>query len=76
MALVFEDIDVTASLGLLTNGINLLAIHGLNDTTGSGEFLERLELGEYKVVGTTNHYFATPTPGAPNGRGGAWPPGA
>src|SRR6185503_7844946 len=46
-----------------------LAIHGLNDSVNSSEFLQLAELGEYKVIGLTNHYFATPSPGAVNGSG-------
>ncbi len=66
LALVFEDVDFTPYLGLLATGTNVLALHGLNVSTASSEFLQWAELGEYKVVGTTNHYFATPTPGAAN----------
>ena len=67
LAVAFKDFDLTTSLGLLVNGTNLLAIHGLNDAIGSSEFLQFAELGEYKVVGTADHYFATPTPGFANG---------
>ena len=67
LAVTFKDFDLTASLGLLVNGTNLLAVQGLNDAIGSTEFLQLVEMGEYKVVGTVNHYFATPTPGFANG---------
>lgn len=65
-AIVFEDMDVTSQLGLLRAGTNALAIHGLNVSTSDGDFLALAELVQNKVVGTTNHYFATPTPGTFN----------
>ncbi len=68
-ALVFEDIDVTPSLGLLVAGTNVLALHGLNDATNSGDFLMLAELVENKFLSFTNHYFATPSPGAANTAG-------
>lgn len=68
-AVVFEDIDVTTQLSLLQAGNNLLAIHGLNDATNSPDFLIAAELVENKVLGLTNHYFSTPSPGAVNGSG-------
>jgi hypothetical protein len=67
LALVFEDMDLPGGPGLLFNGTNLLALHGLNETSTSSEFLQLAELGEYRVVGTTNHYFAVPSPGVANG---------
>lgn len=38
-AVVFEDFNVEAALGALVNGANVLAIHGLNNGTGSSDFL-------------------------------------
>lgn len=69
LALAFEDIDLPGAASLLVTGDNVLAIHGLNDTTTSTEFLQLAELGEYRVTGLTNHYFSTPSPGAVNGSG-------
>jgi len=43
-ALVFEDIDVSADLGLLQAGTNVLAIHGLNYVTSDSELLILPEL--------------------------------
>jgi hypothetical protein len=68
-ALVFEDIDLTSRLNLLRTGANVLAVHGLNDSLASSDFLILAELVENKVLGLTNHYFSTPSPGAVNGSG-------
>lgn len=69
LALVFEDIELPGATSLLFNGVNLLAIHGLNDTSNSPEYLQHAEFGEYRVLGLANHYFSTPSPGAVNGSG-------
>ena len=69
LALVFEEIDLSGAVSLLRNGANLLAIHGLNDLSTSTEYLQHAELGEYSVLGLTNHYFSTPSPGGLNGTG-------
>jgi hypothetical protein len=68
-ALAFEDIDVSGALGLLRAGSNVLAIHGLSYTYNAPDFVVLAELVENKVLGMTNHYFATPSPGAFNGSG-------
>jgi len=68
-ALVFEDIDVSAALNLLQAGANVLAIQGLTVNSNATSFLILAELVENKVLGVTNHYFATPSPGAFNGSG-------
>jgi len=69
LALVFEDINLSTQLGVLRNGTNLLAIQGLNDTATGVDFLIAAQLAQYAVTVTTNQYFATPSPGAPNGQG-------
>jgi hypothetical protein len=38
-AVIFEDFNADAVLGALVNGANVLAIHGLNNGTGSSDFL-------------------------------------
>jgi hypothetical protein len=43
-AVQFEDIDISASLGTLRQGGNLLAVHGLNASTTSSDFLISAEL--------------------------------
>lgn len=65
-SLNFEDIDITSSLGLLTTGTNVLAIQGLNKSADDSQFFIQASLAQYTILGTTNHYFATPTPGAVN----------
>lgn len=66
---VFEDIDLTSRLNLLQVGTNVLAIHGLNDSVNSPDFLVLAELVENKVLGLAQHYFSTPTPGSFNSPG-------
>ncbi len=68
-ALAYEDINVSGALGLLRPGSNVLAIHGLTYNFNAPDFLMLAELVENKVLGQTNHYFATPSPGAVNGSG-------
>jgi len=70
-AVVFEAFDLTSRLNLLKTNGNVLALHGLNDATNSTDFLVLAELVENKVLGLTNHYFATPTPGSFNSEGAA-----
>lgn len=43
-AVVFEVFDLTAHLGLLQEGTNVLAIHGLNDNLGSSDLIQLPEL--------------------------------
>ncbi|MCH8042337.1 MAG: lamin tail domain-containing protein [Planctomycetes bacterium] len=68
-ALVIETIDVTPYVGALRAGSNVLAIHALNDTPSSGEFLVVPELvAEVTTVGP-RQYFLAPTPGEANVEG-------
>src|SRR5580765_4872112 len=68
-ALVFEDINISDHLNALLTGGNVLAIQGLNQSAGDTDFLIVPGLVEYQVTNTTTNYFATATPGAPNGSG-------
>jgi CotH protein/lamin tail-like protein/chitobiase/beta-hexosaminidase-like protein/K319-like protein/Fn3 domain-containing protein len=68
-ALVYEDINISGSLNLLQAGSNVLAIHGLNENANDTDFLILPGLVEYEVLGLTNHYFSTPTPGSINSTG-------
>jgi hypothetical protein len=68
-ALVFEDINISDHLNALLTGGNVLAIQGLNQSAGDTDFLIVPELVEYQLANTTTNYFATATPGAPNGSG-------
>lgn len=55
-AVVFEEFKVDAGLAALKTGRNILAIHGLNVSLGSSDFLiaSELEVGERKVTTGTN----------------------
>ncbi|HXG48814.1 MAG TPA: lamin tail domain-containing protein, partial [Methylomirabilota bacterium] len=65
-----ETVDVTAHRGLLIEGENVLALHGLNRTAADDDFLLLPELvGETRRV-AAERYFAQPTPGGLN-TGGA-----
>src|SRR5216117_2955868 len=68
-ALVFEEINISDQLNALRTGNNVLAIQGLNQSSNDTDFLILPELVEYEITALTNHYFATPTPGGPNGAG-------
>ncbi len=67
-AVLYEDIPLTQHLGLLTTGANVLAIHGLNASSNSSDFL----IGPQLILtrGTLSEgYMPAPTPGAPNSPG-------
>ena len=64
--LLIEDIDITNHIGLINDGVNVLAIHGLNDAVDSDEFLAIAELAEVTVVELGESYFTSPTPGSYN----------
>jgi hypothetical protein len=62
-----EVIDLTAHLNLLTAGNNVLAVHGLNDSLTSGDFLVKAELYQYTVTTQPSPaFYTTATPGAFN----------
>lgn len=64
--LTVETFNLSASLGLLRAGTNLLAIRGLNASAADGDFLVLPELIGSKLHADQLAYFATPTPGGPN----------
>ncbi|PYI89528.1 MAG: hypothetical protein DME26_01030, partial [Verrucomicrobia bacterium] len=68
-ALVYEDINITDRKSALQAGSNVLGIQGLNENSDDSDFLIVPELVEYRTSSLTNHYFATPSPGAINGTG-------
>src|SRR5881628_446718 len=70
-AVQFEDIDITPGVGLLRNGVNVLAIQGLNASASDIDFLIAAELrgATLRLDTNTARYFTVPTPGAPNGVG-------
>lgn len=63
---VAESFDVTAHAGLLQEGVNILAIQGLNLTAADDDFLLRPELIGTASGPATDRYFTQPTPGAIN----------
>jgi hypothetical protein len=60
-ASVFEVINITAFLGTLQAGKNVLAIHGLNENKDNGDFLILPELVAASNM-TVPQYFSPPTP--------------
>jgi hypothetical protein len=68
-AIVFEDINISDHLNALLAVGNVLAIQGLNQNASDTDFLIVPELVEYQLANTTTNYFATATPGGPNGSG-------
>ncbi len=66
-AFVAERIDLSPFRDALVDGANVLAIHGLNLNADDGDFLILPELVARTIDGEARRYFATPTPGAPNG---------
>ena len=69
--LEFEDVDLSAFLGLLRPDRNVLAIHGMNMGVGTdADFLVAAELGVSRfepIESTEGRFFTMPTPGGPNG---------
>ncbi|MBN2474599.1 MAG: lamin tail domain-containing protein [Pirellulales bacterium] len=68
-AIVFEDIDVSAFIDALVVGTNVLAIHGLNSSATSTDFLILPELMASATVAYGEQYFTDPTPGVQNTEG-------
>jgi len=67
--LVYEDILIPNAPGLLVNGQNVLAIHGLNLAVDDPDFLIQPELEGLGNSTSVARYFTPPTPGAVNGAG-------
>jgi CotH kinase protein/Lamin Tail Domain/Chitobiase/beta-hexosaminidase C-terminal domain/Fn3 associated len=67
-AIVYLPIDVTAHLGALSEGPNVLAIHGLNRNSGTNrqDFLISPMLVAQRALDAVTGYMATPTPSAAN----------
>jgi hypothetical protein len=63
-AVQLETIALEAHVGLLRNGRNVLAFHGLNSSAASTDFLVAPEL--LKVRTSAGRYLSPPTPGAAN----------
>ncbi len=69
LAFLFEDFDLTAHQGLLQDGVNVLAIQGLNLTAADDDFLVLPELTGVAVSVAAERYFTQPTPGVTNAAG-------
>ena len=66
-ATTFETIDITAYLNLLsTTDTNILAIQVLKSSTADTDILVVPELSQIVSTQSSDHFFATPTPGAAN----------
>ncbi len=79
-AVIFEDFDLSSYISLLHAGTNVLAIHGLNSSTTSSDFLLIPEL-QAQIQSTLDKarrmYLVSPTPGGRNAAGcigPAWNP--
>lgn len=58
-----EIIPVQNILGLLNDGVNVLAIHGMNVASDNADFLVEAEIVEFHLGGTSYGYISPPTPG-------------
>jgi Lamin Tail Domain/Chitobiase/beta-hexosaminidase C-terminal domain/CotH kinase protein len=61
-----ETINLSAFIGQLRVGANVLAIQGLNSSPSDDSFLVLPELSVFAVHPETQRYFATPSPGQEN----------
>ena len=70
-----REFDLTAFRTALRSGANVLAIHGLNLSATDDDFLLSSELTATTQLQLLSNvsYFATPTPGGPNGPGAGEP---
>ena len=68
-AFVAENFDLSTHAGLLQDGVNILAIHGLNLTAADDDFLVLPELTGVSLGASAERYFTQPTPGVANGGG-------
>ncbi len=66
---VAESFDLTARADLLQDGVNILAIQGLNLTAQDDDFLIRPELIGIALGTPVDRYFTQATPGAANNGG-------
>lgn len=71
LAVQFEDVDISAHLGLVQEGENILAVQGLNRTARDADLLIAPELVAYRpgtIEPGPGRFFAAPSPGRPNGQ--------
>lgn len=64
-----EELILPLPAGLLANGTNVLALHGLNVAVEDPDFTLAPELSALQVAEMAERYFSPPTPGAPNALG-------
>lgn len=71
LAVEFANFDLSAHIGDLQAGTNILAIHGLNESVNNDNFLIVPELSATldTVLSGNQRYFPDPTPGAINSTG-------
>ena len=72
LAVVYEEFNISERISGLRSGRNVLAIHGLNTSQTSNDFLifprlRAVEVGE--IQPDVHQYFDVPSPGAPNNEG-------
>ena len=70
-AVVPVEYDIASFIPVLQSGANVLAVHGLNASIGSSDFLIVPELTATRTAGATDNarFFPVPTPGYANGGG-------
>ncbi len=68
-----SDHDLSDYVNFLNEGRNILAVHGMNSSSGGSDLLVQIELiaGMSKVGELYEGYFSNPTPGNPNSDGRA-----
>lgn len=70
-AVQFEEFDLSGFIGLVSDGVNVLAIHALNRQSDSSDFLFSHEIiaGDLSYDQNSRRFFTEPTPRAANGEG-------
>ncbi|MBX3433148.1 MAG: lamin tail domain-containing protein [Pirellulales bacterium] len=69
LAVIYEDLDLSAYRHLLVAGENMLAIHGLNRPASSSDFLIAPLLLATRLSDPVTGYMTAPTPGGANQEG-------
>ncbi|MCX7872576.1 MAG: CotH kinase family protein, partial [Verrucomicrobiae bacterium] len=57
-----ETIEISSRISLLKEGLNILAIHGMNVSVSNQDFLIQTVLEEFRIAGTSYGYISPPTP--------------
>jgi hypothetical protein len=69
LAVIYEEIDLSAYRNLLVAGTNVLAIHGLNNSASNGDFLVSPLLAATRPSTPVTGYMVAPTPNGANQEG-------